>query len=79
MSVSDLHCDSCNGTFVGTTDAAVLVECDSQIADHEFEPQEYDPTFCDVDGWMKVEHDLNRPLIVHESCFLDHDDILVRI
>lgn len=73
------RCDSCNGQFSTTSDPLVECETDSQLADHDFEPQSIDPTFCEVDGWMKIEHELHRNLRVHESCFLDHDDILVRV
>jgi hypothetical protein len=73
------NCDVCDGRFDTTTDPRVLCESDMPLADHDFEPQKYDNTVCEVDGWAKYEHDLRRPLNVHESCFLDKDDELVRL
>jgi hypothetical protein len=75
------RCDACNGLFSTTSDRRIEAECDSSIADHDFEfiESDADPTICSLCGWMKIEHELNRNAVVHESCFLDHDDILVRV
>lgn len=74
------ECDSCGGRFDTTMDPRIEAECDSQMQDlGEFKPGPMDRTFCENDGWMMIEHDLGRNLVVHESCFLDHDDILERV
>lgn len=72
------ECDVCDGALSAEPET-VECETDSQIADHEFVGQEYDPTTCEIDGWKKIEHDLHRNLQVHGSCFLDNDDVLVRV
>lgn len=71
-------CDACGGDFSVETEQ-VICETDSQIADHEYEEGPYSNATCEIDGWKKFEHDLGRDLVVHGSCFLNHDDVLVRI
>lgn len=74
------ECDVCEGDLdaepFGTN---VVCRTDSQIADHEYEQGPYQDGRCAIDGWYKFEHELNRDLVVHGSCFLDHDDVLVRV
>lgn len=73
------ECDACGGKFSTTSDPLVKAACDSGLQEERFVPGSADPTVCENDGWMKIEHDLGRDLFVHNSCFLDHDDILVRV
>lgn len=76
------ECDSCGGRFDTTSDPRIEAECDSPTQESgEFVPgtEWVLAMFCENDGWMKIEHDLGRTLGVHESCFLEHDDILQRV
>lgn len=73
-----LTCDACGGDF-SVERNYVICETDSQIADHPFEEGPYHDGTCAIDGWRKFEHDLGRDCKVHESCFNDNDDVLVRV
>lgn len=71
-------CDACEGPLSAEPEI-VICYTDGQIADHDYEQGPYEDGTCAIDMWRKFEHELNRDLRVHGSCFLAHDDVLVRL